>query len=364
MTRRTRIGRLGVAAGLTSVVALVGVGPASAPARSQVARSGGSTCTAYFVASVLRGPDAGVDRGGLLSVGLDRRGRVTRASFTSLGGRRVGVVLGTSGHEIRLTIATPRGSVVGGGRVDGSLARCVGRMTGQLTGPRRGDTGSWLATTGQTLQLPNGSILATASETANHPNPQVVYRATDLNSPLTVFAGGLNTPGNIDGQRLAARMNRPAGLAYDASRSVVYIADVSNGSIRSLNMGTNQVATTLRLADFVAAAHALGYGGVSGWEPQGVTMSPGGGGAILITDARNYAVWKYNSMTTQLRLFAGLPGASGHADGSDTAVRFTAPQQITVSSDGLVAVAEPTANRVRLREPTANGSWSTIGVCC
>jgi len=35
-----------------------------------------------------------------------------------------------------------------------------------------------------------------------------------------------------------------------------------------------------------------------------------------------------------------------------------------VSSDGLVAIAEPTANRVRLREPTANGSWSTVGVCC
>ena len=66
-------------------------------------------------------------------------------------------------------------------------------------------------------------------------------------------------------------------------------------------------------------------------------------------------------MTLQVKLYAGNPGVAGNADGSDTAVRFTTPDQINVSSDGLEAVAEPTTQRVRLRDP-GTGHWSTIGV--
>jgi hypothetical protein len=357
MTRRSG----GLVASLAGVAAVVGASSAVPPAGAGVAPVAPRGCSTYFVASVSRGPDAGSDHPGVLSLRLDSRGRIAGGSFASLGGGRTAVRASVTGRAIRLRIETRAGTLVGTGRIDGSLRHCVGRMTGQLAGPGHGDRGSWLATSGRTIALPNGSVLITAAESANHPNPQVVYKANDISSPVTVFAGALNTPGNIDGQRLAARMNRPSGLAYDATRSVVYIADVSNGSIRSLNINTNQVATTLRLSDFLTAAHALGYTGVSGWEPQGVALSPGGGGAILVTDARNYAVWKYNPATAQLRLFAGLPGAAGHADGSDTSVRFSGPQQIVVSSDGIVAVAEPTANRVRLREPSGNGSWSTIG---
>jgi DNA-binding beta-propeller fold protein YncE len=357
MTLRTQI----AAAGMAGAVALAGIGSAAPSAGAGAVSALPRTCSTYFVASVTHGPDAGSDHRGVLSLRLDRSGSLTGGSFAAFAGGRVAVTASVHGGAIRMTIPTRDGTLVGTGRVDGSLGQCVGRMTGRLAGPGRRDRGSWLATSGQTLTLPNGSVLITAGESANHPNPQVVYRSTSISAPLTVFAGALNTPGNIDGQRLAARMNRPSGLAYDAARSVVYIADVSNGSIRSLNMSTNQVATALRSSDFLAAAHAAGYPGVTGWEPQGVALSPGGGGAILVTDARNFAIWKYNPATAQLRLFAGLPGASGHADGSDTAVRFSAPQQIAVSSDGLVAVAEPTANRVRLRDPSGNGSWSTIG---
>ena len=344
------------AAGLLSA----GSGAAAPAAGSSARPAGESLCSTYFAASVRRGPRAGVDYAGILTLAVDRRGRLVGTSFVSLQGRRVAVAGSAAGGAVRLTLATRDGRLLGTGRIDGSLGHCVGRMQGQLRGPGRLNRGSWLATTGQTLQLPGGVTLFTAAETANHPNPQVVYRAVGLNSP-TVFAGGLNTPGNVDGQRLAARMNRPSGLGYDAARSLVYVADVSNASIRLLDMSSGQVTTTLSQSQLVAAAHAAGYGGVTGWEPQGVAVVAGGSGAILVADVRNYVIWRYNPATQAFKLYAGLPGASGHADGSDTAVRFSAPQQIMVGSDGLVAVAEPTSNRVRLRDP-GTGQWSTVGV--
>jgi hypothetical protein len=314
---------------LSATASVGGAVPAVASAASR------STCTTYFVASVLHGPDRGTDYRGVLTMKVDASGRPRQGSFVSFAGPRVRVSARTRHHTISLAIPLRHGTLAGTGRVDGSLRYCAGRMLGRLKGPGRHDRGSWLATTGQSINIGGDVILSTASETPNHPNPQVVYRINGLSGPLTVFAGGLNAAGNVDGQRLAARMNRPSGLGYDSARSVVYVADVSNSSIRRLDMSSNQETTTLRQSDVVAAAHAAGYSAVSGWEPHGVVVV--GGGALLISDVRNYVIWRYNPMTLQVKLYAGNPGVAGNADGSDTAVRFRAPDQVMVSSDGLRA---------------------------
>ncbi|HEU0318168.1 MAG TPA: hypothetical protein VFR49_12605, partial [Solirubrobacteraceae bacterium] len=222
-------------------LAAAGSSPAAGAGRRPPARaSAASACSTYFVASVRRGPHAGSDYGGVLTMRLDAAGRFRGGSFASLQGGRVAVAGSSRGRGISLTLRTPSGRLLGTGSVRGSLAHCVGRMQGQLAGPGRADRGSWLATTGQSLQLPNGMVVITSAETPNHPNPQVVYIAPSLGA-ASVYAGALNTPGNLDGQRLAARLNRPSGLAYDAARSLIYVADVSNGSIRRLDMGSGQL---------------------------------------------------------------------------------------------------------------------------
>jgi hypothetical protein len=352
--------RIITAAGLTAATAgllAAGGSPAAPPAATQAAA--GSTCSTTFVASVRHGPRAGTDYAGVLTLQLDEHGRFRHGSFHALKGGRVDVQGASHGRAISLRLRTRGGTLRGTGSIDGSLKHCVGRMQGRLTGPGHRDRGDWLATTGQSISLPGDFYMFTSAETANHPNPQVVYRYQGLTGPGGVFAGALNTPGNVDGQRLAARMNRPSGLAYDAAKACVYVADVANASVRRLDMSTNQVTTMLRATDMVAAAHAAGYPSVTGWEPQGVVVQSGG--AVLITDVRNNVVWRYNPATSQLKLFAGAPGSVGSADGSDAAVRFNGPQQIVVQSNGVLIVAEPTKSRIRLRDPTApNGSWSTI----
>lgn len=357
ITRSRLFAGLGaLTAGLATVAAAAGPPPLAAAAHTKL--QAGSACSTYFVASVRRGPHLGVDYAGVLTARLDGSGRFRGGAFVALAGGRVAVSGSVHGRGVRLSLRTHDGLLTGTGSVRGSLAHCVGTMQGSLSGPGRRDRGSWLATTGQTVSLPNGDTLFTGAETGNHPNPQVVYRIVGIGS-ANVYAGGFNLPGNVDGQRLSARMNRPSGLGYDSARSLLYVADVSNAEIRRLDMNGGQVTTVLRTSDVVAAAHALGYAGVTGWEPQGVAVI--GGGAVLVADVRNFVIWRFNPATLQLKLYAGLPGSSGNSDGLDTVVRFSAPQQIVTSSDGLVAVAEPTTNRVRLRDP-GSGRWSTVGV--
>jgi hypothetical protein len=345
--------------GLVLVAAIVAVAglaavPAAPATAPRAARTVARTCSMYFVATVRRGPHAGAAYRGVLRMTLDARGRLTRGTLQLVHGGRLRVRRIAGAREVGFAMATRAGALRGSGSVDGRLRPCVGRMTGALRGPGRRDRGDWLAASGQTITLPDGSLYISA------PSTHVLYRADNaLSAPSRVFAGARNTPGNIDGARLSARMNMPGGIAYDPASSTLYVADVGNAAIRRLVLGSGQMATMLRPSAAAAAAQAAGYPAVTGWEPQGVAV--GSGGAVFITDARNYVVWKYSPSTAQLKLLAGRPGTPGNADGSDTAVRFTGPQQITVSAAGLISVADVVSNRVRFRD---NGTWSTLSTCC
>jgi DNA-binding beta-propeller fold protein YncE len=337
--------RISLAAGLALATAgLAAAAPAATPERS--------SCSMYFVASVRHGPRAGSDYRGVLRMKLDKRDRFAGGTFRPLEGGQVTVKSTARGRAVSFSVPGRAGTLKGTGRVTGLLRPCAGTMKGTLSGPGPRDRGDWLAASGQTIALPGGATLISA------PATHVIYKADNALSPARVFAGALNTPGSADGQRLAARMNMPGGIGYDAAQSLVYIADVANASIRRLNMNTNQVTTMVRPSDVVSAARAAGFT-VAGWEPQGVAVA--GGGAVFISDARNYVIWKYNPSTLQLKLLAGRPGSPGNADGSDSAVRFTGPQQLLSPDGAALFVADVVGNRVRIRN---SGTWSTVSACC
>jgi sugar lactone lactonase YvrE len=341
-----------IVAALVAIAMSVAIAPAPA-AYPSAARSAAPPCSMYFVAAVRHGPHAGSTYRGVLRMTLDASGRLAHGTLQLIHGGRLGVQRIRTSRDIGFRMVTHAGVLHGIGSVNGRLRPCVGRMTGALKGPGRRDRGDWLAASGQTIELPDGSIFITA------PTSHVVYRADNALSAPRVFAGAVNTPGNVDGSRLQARMNMPGGIAFDSASSTLYIADVGNATIRRLVLGSGQMTTTLRPSAAVAAAQAAGYPGVTAWEPQGLAI--GSGGAVFITDARNYVVWKYSPATQQLKLLAGRPGTPGNADGSDTTVRFTGPQRIAVSSNGLISVADVISQRLRIRD---NGTWSTLSSCC
>jgi len=72
------------------------------------------------------------------------------------------------------------------------------------------------------------------SDAARH----VIYRWKRGAASSVVFAGQLDTPGNVDGRAGAARFNRPGPLAVD-KRGNLWVVDVGNGRIRKVNDNGN-----------------------------------------------------------------------------------------------------------------------------
>jgi hypothetical protein len=350
----------GVSLGRAAVAGAVGVALALGPAAgllglttpSLAKKKVRSTCSMYFVASVRKGPRAGTDYEGVLALKLDRRGRFRRGSFRPLRGGRVKVKGSSRGRAIAFSFPTRRGKLRGTGTVNGRLGLCLGIMEGGLRGPGRRNRGDWLAASQQSIQLSGGALLLSA------PASHVIYRKPDFFGAATVFVGALNTAGNIDGQRLSARLNMPSGMDQDAVRSLIYVADVGNASIRRLNQSTGQVTTLLRSGDAAAAALAAGFGGVTGWEPHGVGVDTGGN--LFISDARNHVIWFYNITTLKLKLLAGRPGSPGAADGIGTAARFKGPQNVGMAPDRTIANVVDALNCV-VRQVTKTGAVATIG---
>jgi len=60
---------------------------------------------------------------------------------------------------------------------------------------------------------------------------------------VDTVAGSGGVAGNVDGIGAAARFNDPMGMALDSTGTYIYIADMSNSSIRRLTLSDFTVVT-------------------------------------------------------------------------------------------------------------------------
>jgi hypothetical protein len=282
-----------------------------------------SNCTIVFDASVRTGPAAGVDFAGELTLRVDQGGRVSNGTLVTLQGEELRVHARSHDRAIDLRFDTSEGVVRGTGRIDGDTQRCLISMGGSFTGPGKDNAGSWSAASSQSITLASGAVLESS------PTADVLYRRPSQLQPATVYAGVLNTPGNTDGLRTSALFNQPAGIDQDATRQLIWVADVGNAEIRQINQTSGQVTTILRASNAISAATTAGYT-ISGWSPQGVGVDSAGN--LFIADNRNYVMWYYNISNGRLRLLAGKPGIAAEVDGTGTAARFLNPTIVAMNA--------------------------------
>jgi DNA-binding beta-propeller fold protein YncE len=144
----------------------------------------------------------------------------------------------------------------------------------------------------------------------------------------TLYAGGMNAPGFVDGSRKSARFNRPYGLSVRHSNNTLYVGDSGNQAVRAINMSSNQVYTVLTLNNARAVAPVSQFG------TKGVAADEYGG--LFIADPINSVIWYYNMNNGRLKVLAGAIGQPGLKDGQGSAARFTSPYDVALSSDGNV----------------------------
>jgi len=157
---------------------------------------------------------------------------------------------------------------------------------------------------------------------------------------VTTFAGLCGTSGSTDATGTSARFNNPYMISGDGT-NYLYVTDRGNETVRRIDIATADVTT------IAGAAGSAGY--IDGGQIPGKFNYPAGlakdsSGNIYVADTNNRTIRKI-SPSGYVTTFAGSPGASGTADGTGSAARFTYPADIVVASNGNLFVADHHAIR-------------------
>lgn len=168
---------------------------------------------------------------------------------------------------------------------------------------------------------------------------------TDAKGKITqIFGGG--TAGFKDGSPSTARFFSPQGLCFGDGG--LYVADTGNHAIRFIDIARRSVTTVAgngRQAGSVGAeAKGTEVGLSSPWD---VACRDG---TLYIAMAGSHQIWRLNTRTQRIALFAGS-GREDIADGNLSAAAFSQPSGLSLFDHWLyVADAEDSAvRRIDLR---------------
>lgn len=191
--------------------------------------------------------------------------------------------------------------------------------------------------------MPNGTILIADTEHHN-------IVAVAANGAASVIAG-TGKPGNADGTGTAASFKQPSGVAYDAARQIIYVADTDNHLIRKIS--ATGVVTTLAGSGHAGSDDGTGTA-ADFRKPAAIAIDRDGN--LFVADSDDSTIRRVTPggvVTT----FAG-GSHDGYADGAIAQALFKKPEGLAFSADGATLFVADTGNR-RIRA-IKNGVVSTI----
>jgi hypothetical protein len=153
---------------------------------------------------------------------------------------------------------------------------------------------------------------------------------------LSLIAGGLGGPGNVDGTGATSRFWGPAGMALDGAGNL-FVADASNNNVRKIVVATGAVTTLAGQA--VAGTFADGTGTDARFNaPSGVALD--GAGNLFVADHTNWAIRKIVIATGAVTTLAGSHNARGSVDDTGALAQFEGPAGIACDGAGNLYVTD------------------------
>jgi len=184
--------------------------------------------------------------------------------------------------------------------------------------------------------------------------------ATDLGGRFLFEVGG-NGPGLRDGGLAECALNRPQGLAYDAERDVLYVADTENHALRLVVLSSGAVTTLLgdgsRGGDYVGGRAGRAQRLNSPWD-----VAIGGDGRVFVAMAGSHQVWSYDPATGEGRAFAGDGYERNRNGASGAASSFAQPSGLAwAAAEGVLYVADSESSSVRSVRPDTGATRLRAG---
>jgi len=198
-----------------------------------------------------------------------------------------------------------------------------------------GATSATLTISPTSVGLSNNRYRAVATNSAGSATSSV---ATLTVSPVAIsavqFAGTPGTTGSADGNGAAARFNTPNYLAAN-SAGTLYVGDFNNHTVRAITPAGE--VTTLAGSPGVAG-YADGTGAAARFRGNG-GVAVDSAGNIFMSDWDNFVVRRITPAGV-VSTFAGTAGASGNADGTGAAARFSNVNGLAIDAGGNLYLAD------------------------
>jgi sugar lactone lactonase YvrE len=263
--------------------------------------------------------------------------------------------------KVTVTCTGPNCGGSGGGDPNAANYN-ISALAGNASFGTSGDGGN---ASSATLKEPRGVAVDASGNVYLADQEAHTIRRVNAQGGISLFAGtGTKGFAGDNGVVTGARFNNPTGLAIDATRNILYVADTGNQRIRRIDLTNNTITT------FAGT-------GLAGLNADGVATntqlnSPGavavdGAGAVYIADTGNNRIVRVSNNNATTFAGNGQVGNSGDS-GAPAQAKFNHPTGVAVTTDGTtVFVADRGNNRVRkivggiISNFAGNGNAATSG---
>uniref|UniRef100_A0A7N0TF14 Thioredoxin domain-containing protein n=1 Tax=Kalanchoe fedtschenkoi TaxID=63787 RepID=A0A7N0TF14_KALFE len=185
---------------------------------------------------------------------------------------------------------------------------------------------------------------------------------TTLDGNFIVQIGGTGEEGLQDGTFDDATFNRPQGLAYNAKKNLLYVADTENHALREIDFVNETVHTLAGNGTKGSDYRGGGKGGIqllnSPWD---VCYDPAKE-KVYIAMAGQHQIWEHNTVDGATRAFSG-DGYERNLNGSSsTNTSFAQPSGLSLSPDAKeLYVADSESSSIRAIDLKTGGSRLLVG---
>ncbi|XP_076913593.1 protein SUPPRESSOR OF QUENCHING 1, chloroplastic-like [Bidens hawaiensis] len=185
---------------------------------------------------------------------------------------------------------------------------------------------------------------------------------TDLDGNFLVQVGSSGEEGLHDGNFDTAMFNRPQGLAYNATKNLLYVADTENHALRVIDF-VNENVQTLAGNGTKGSDYKGGGKGTSQLlnSPWDVCFEPASQ-SVFIAMAGQHQIWVHSTLDGVTRAFSG-DGYERNSNGpSSSTTSFAQPSGISLSPDVKEAyIADSESSSIRALNLQTGGSRLLVG---
>ncbi|CAA2997834.1 NHL repeat-containing 2 [Olea europaea subsp. europaea] len=185
---------------------------------------------------------------------------------------------------------------------------------------------------------------------------------TDLDGNFIMQIGSTGEEGFRDGSFDDAMFNRPQGLAYNAKKNLLYVADTENHALRMIDF-VNEMVQTLAGNGTKGSDYKGGRSGSAQLlnSPWDLCFDPVNE-VIYLAMAGQHQIWEHNTLDGITRAFSG-DGYERNLNGSSSgSTSFAQPSGISLSPDSKEAyIADSESSSIRALDLRTGGSRLLAG---